>query len=441
MSLQTRLAAFISAVGADIKALYAMSGQHAHVRRSASANIPTDPAAGSFVAVSWDVEVKDVDDLHSASFQSRLTPKRAGPHVVNATLAITTSITSGFLDARLIVVKAAGGTEQIGVNTISNGSYVNVTGEYDFALGDYVECWIFNKTNGTQTLAGGPGTSQMTITTGKGVKGDKGDNGDVNALTETGKVRWTRAADGALIAEHVVATTAGADKAATLTETASAAGTGKGEILLQALGAVGSARVRLKNDPTATPKRVVNIEITDESGTVNQVKKMFASDGTSDYLMGDDSRLPSADQKAAMVGERVSQPSWNYGTDGYHPLPSNRNRYLAESDRRVLWWDIPAVGGGTVDFWPSDGYWLVKAVYGFHYDSNLVATMLLGCARATHDGVTRLASIRDQWSVGTNVSCTFAVLNNNTVNAVIRATSSHGNCRIIAQDMRGQYQF
>jgi hypothetical protein len=411
-----------------------MSGYHAHVRRSASASIPADPTAGSFVAVSWDVEVKDVDDLHSASFQSRLTPKRAGPAVVNATLSITTSITSGFLDARLIVTKAAGGTEQIGVNTISNGSYVNVTGEYDFALGDYVECWIFNKTQGTQTLAGGAGTSQMTITSGKGIKGDTGPTGNVNALDENGYVRWNRAADGALIAEHVVSTAAGANKVATETIRTSAAGTGKSEILLTAQGAVGSARVRATNDPAATPKRKVSVEVTDESGTVTQIRDIYRSDGTSDFLGLDDSRLPTVDQKAALAGMRATSPSWSYPLDGLAAAPKDHNRYLTEIDRKMFFVDLP--GGGSIDVWPNDGYWMVKGIYGYHYDANLCLTAMIACARATYDGATRRISIRDQWTPGTNVTASVAAINENTTSGVVRCTSSHGNTRFFFIDMR-----
>lgn len=148
-------------------------------------------------------------------------------------------------------------------------------------------------------------------------------------------------------------------------------------------------------------------------------------------------QLPTAGEKAALA-TRLGGPSWNVPGLGYQPPPGSGNRYLAEVDRAIKFYDIPSAGGGTVDFWPGDGYWMVKSVYGFHYDANLTSTALIGCVRGTFDGATRRISIRDQWTAAYNVSVTFSVVNPDTTSAVIRATASHGNTRIFLWEYRGQ---
>lgn len=260
------------------------------------------------------------------------------------------------------------------------------------------------------------------------------------------KISWKRQADGSVVAELRAKTNIDASGTPGKTgliellarsKQGGDAGFKRSQINLSAADENGTlADLYIQNAPyllgAGNPKRRAVIGMTSDDGSQWLERTLLGSDGSGD--------IPTPNQKAALVGERNAQPSWNYGIDGYHPLPSVRNRYLTEANQRVLWWDIPASGGGTVDFWPSDGYWLVKAFYGFQYDSNLVATAMIACARSTFDGATRQLSIRDQWTPSSNVSCTFSIVNQSTVNGVIRATSSHGNCRIIAQDIRGQNQ-
>lgn len=145
---------------------------------------------------------------------------------------------------------------------------------------------------------------------------------------------------------------------------------------------------------------------------------------------------PNATQKNALPGRGpgISGPSWSMPGVGYNPPPGDLNRYLAESDRKALWWDLPS--GGTLDFWPGDGYWLVKAYYGYHYDADMNGFASVYCARYTSDGATRHISIRDQYSPAINTTVVFSVVNNNSLTGVIRAVASHGNTRIMAIDLR-----
>jgi hypothetical protein len=184
MSLQTRLAALITAIGADVKAIQTSLNTPAPSALLYKSANGAAIAAGGNAVVTFDQELRDSDNFHAVN-ASALVATKADQYIVGGQISLVANPTGGSVYAYIRVTRIADGSiEYHGRDDITpNNGGCNPMASIWLAVGDKCEIILFNSSTANVQAFGGTLTAGTCMFHMVAVRGAKGDRGDPGAIT------------------------------------------------------------------------------------------------------------------------------------------------------------------------------------------------------------------------------------------------------------------